>query len=169
MATVQYTPGNRFSDRVNIADAAVNWQGLSSEEKELVVVEDGLPYLGGVPELRERAEALVSAAWRGKIVGLTHNEDGYDLPIERIMLQRESVEAYIAAVDKQIAINELRNSATAAEDLDKLLRVEDVIKVLGFSRTTFYRRIAEGLIEPAHVDSPPRWRTSYVQSLLERK
>lgn len=75
---------------------------------------------------------------------------------------------YITSVDKQITINELRNSA-AAEDLDKLLRVEDVIQVLGFSRTTFYRRLAEGLIEPAHLDSPPRWRTSYIQSLLEGK
>lgn len=169
MATVQYRPGNRFSDRVNIADAAVDWQGLSPQERELVVVEDGLPSLAGTPELRERAEALLSAAWRGKIEGLTHNEDGYDLPAERILLQRESVTTYINSVDKQITINELRSSAAAAEDLDKLLRVEDVIQVLGFSRTTFYRRLAEGLIEPAHLDSPPRWRTSYIQSLLEGK
>lgn len=59
MATVQYRPGNRFSDRVNIADAAVDWQGLSPQERKLVVVEDGLPSLAGTPELRERAEALL--------------------------------------------------------------------------------------------------------------
>jgi hypothetical protein len=77
MATMEYRPGNKFVDRITVADAAVQWQGLTLEQCELVVVEDGIPFLAGTPDLRDRAEALVNAAQRGKIGGLTHSEDGF--------------------------------------------------------------------------------------------
>ena len=51
----QYKKANKFSDRLSVAQAAVEWQKLTPAQQELVVVEGGIPYLAGVPELTERA------------------------------------------------------------------------------------------------------------------
>ena len=162
-----FKPGNKFSDVVTIAAAAVEWQGLNSTQQDLVVVENGLPYLAGVPDLKERAEAILDAAERRTIKGFTHTEDGEPLSAENMKLYRDSLDAWIAKARKRLPPD--MSSATAVPavaEVDALLRVEDVVDRLGISRTTFYRWQRNGRIEMAHAENPPRWRSSYVASLI---
>lgn len=162
-----FKPGNRFSDVVSIAASAVEWQGLNVTQQELVVVENGLPYLAGVPDLTQRAEAILDAAERRIIKGFTHTEDGEPLSAENIKLYRDSLDAWIAKARKRLPPD--MSSATAVPavvEVDALLRVEDVVDRLGISRTTFYRWQHNGRIEKAHAENPPRWRSSYVASLI---
>ncbi|WP_159875695.1 helix-turn-helix transcriptional regulator [Aquitalea denitrificans] len=166
MAVEQYTASNRYSDLVSVATAAVEWQGLTREQQDLVVVEDGLPYLGGAPELRERAEALLDAAQRRKIQGRTHTEDGDDLPARQVMMYRTSVAAYIESVAPITALAALA-AEPAAGPADTLLRINAVLAALGVGRSTLYRRIADGLIEKPAVDNPPRWHKSYIDGLVK--
>lgn len=156
-----YLRANRFMDRLTLAQAAVAWQGLADAQQQLVIVNDGMPFLAGVPDLADRAAALLDAAQRGKIGGVVLNEDGYPLRAEHIRLDRASVQAFIDSVD---ALAEPA-AATASND-DALLRLSEVIARLGVSRATLYRRIDAGTIEAAHEGDPPRWRKSYIDSLV---
>ncbi len=163
-----FKPGNRFSDVVSVAAAAVEWQGLTATQQDLVVVENGLPYLASVPDLTQRAEAIFEAAERRNIEGFTHTEDGESLPVERMKLYRDSLNSWIAKARKRLPPE--MSSAVAAPtsvEEDNLLRIEEVANKLGISRTTFYRWQNTGRIEKAHAESPPRWRSSYVASLIE--
>lgn len=162
-----FKPGNRFSEVVSIAAAAVEWQGLPQAQQDLVVVEDGLPYLAGAPDLTQRAEALLEAAERRVIKGYTHTEDGEPLPAENIKLFRDSLEAWIAKTRKRLPPEMASAPAVpVATGVDTLLRVEEVMARLGISRTTFYRWQRDGRIEKAHAESPPRWRSSYVAAVI---
>lgn len=162
-----FKPGNPFSDVVSIAAAAVEWQGLTASQQELVVVDDGLPYLIGVPDLTQRGEAILEAAERRTITGFTHTEDGEPLSAENMKLYRDSLDAWIAKARKRLP-PEMTNAITSSTvaKVDALLRVEDVVDRLGISRTTFYRWQRDGRIEKAHAENPPRWRSSYVSSLV---
>lgn len=164
-----FKKGNPFSDLVNIATAAVEWQGLTVSQQELVVVENGFPYLVGAPDLTQRAEAIFEAAERRTIEGFTHTEDGEPLPAENMKLYRDSLAAWIARARKRLP-PEIASTAIATVPvaIDALLRVEEVIARLGISRTTFYRKQREGSLEKAHAENPPRWRSSYVASLVAK-
>lgn len=156
----QYKPGNRFSERVTVAQAAVEWQGLTQEQQSLTVVDDGTPFLIGVPDLTDRADALVEAALSGRITGRAVNEDGYPLRRDAIRLDRASVQGFVDEIDERTQTG--RSDAGG----DAFLRLNEVCKRLGLSRATVYRRLKEGSIEQAHVDAPPRWRQSYIESLV---
>jgi hypothetical protein len=160
-----FKPANRFLDRVTVAQGAVEWQGLSGAQQALVVVDDGLPFLAGLPELRERAEALLDAAQRGLITGLVQNEDGYPLRTEAMRLDRTSVAQFVAGVDA-------RSIKPTAEDGEALLTEMEVRIALGQKgrpkgRSTINRWIAAGQFEDAHVTDPQRaWRKSYVEAFM---
>lgn len=166
----KYKRANRFSDRVTVAQAAVEWQQLTREQQELVVVEYDLPYLAGVPELTERAEALADAAERRKIKGFTHTEDGAPLPLSKVTLDRESVRAWIIKVQSWLppelpSMTAVDSGTPQVED--QLLRLNDVLGLLGIGRSTLYRRIEAKQFEKAHFENPSRWRKSYVISVMQ--
>lgn len=165
MATTTFKPGNRFSPRVSVAAAAVEWQGLSSAQQDLVTVEEGLPYLTGVPDLTLRAEALAEAAAMREISGATHTEDGYARSAEHMLLDRVSVAAYVKKTQSWLPPERPQHQPPAPPS-DKLLRVEEVLNRLGVSRSTFYRGLKAGKFEQAHVEDPPRWRASYIERLV---
>lgn len=158
-----YQPSNRFSDRVSIATAAVEWQGLSSQKQELVTVNDGLPFLAGCPDLSDRAAALLDAAQRGKITGLVTNEDGYPLRAEIVQLDRSSVAAFIKKLESKPAPVVPASSDTG----EVLLRSDEVQNRLGIKRATFFNWLKVGKLEKAHLDNPPRWRKSYIDSIIQ--
>lgn len=161
MNATPYQPANRFLDRLSISQAAVEWQCLTVEQQGLVVVDGGMPYLAGQPDLSDRAAALLDAAQRGLISGVVHNEDGYPLRADSMRLDRSSVRQFIERVDLGHG-----QVAAPAESEDSLLRLNDVAARLGISRATLYRRIEAGEIAQAHESDPPRWRKSYVDSLV---
>lgn len=165
MATDTFKPGNRFSDVVSVAAAAVEWQGLSREEQDLVVVEDGIPFLAGVPDLTDRAEAIAEAAERRAIVGLTHTEDGNPLPVARMRLYRDSVDAWVAKSRRRLP-PELPRQPAGSPPPDELLRVSEVTTRLGIKRSTLYRWLESGKLDRAHAQDPPRWRASYIEALV---
>ncbi len=166
----QYKKANKFSDQLTVAQAAVEWQSLSREQQELVIVEDGIPYLAGVPELTERAEALANAAGRRKITGLTHTEDGAPLPLRNVILDRESVRAWTAKVQASLPPElpevKTKNAGTPQVE-EQLLRLNDVLEILGIGRSTLYRRIEAKQFDKAHFENPARWRKSYVLALMK--
>jgi len=166
----QYKRANRFSDRVTVAQAAVEWQHLTREQQELVMVEDGIPYLAGVPELTERAEAIADAAERRKITGFTHTEDGAPLPLGDVILDRESVRAWTSKVQSwlppELPVMTVADAGKPQIE-DQLLRLKDVLALLGIGRSTLYRRIESNQFERAHFENPPRWRKSYVVAVLQ--
>lgn len=168
-----YKKANKFSDRLTVAQAAVEWHGLPPAQQELVVVEDGIPYLAGVPELSERAEAIADAADRRKISGLTHNEDGAPLPVANMSLDKESVIAWTSKVQSWLPPELLgQSNAASAEQMpeqEQLLKINDVLQLLGIGRSTLYRRIEAKEFEKAHFENPSRWRKSYVLSFIMKK
>ena len=125
------------------------------------MVDGGMPYLAGQPDLSDRAAALLDAAQRGLISGVVQNEDGYPLRADAMRLDRSSVRQFIERVDVGHA-----QASAPAESEDSLLRLNDVAARLGISRATLYRRLDAGEIEAAHEAEPPRWRKSYVDSLV---
>lgn len=165
-----YKKANKFSDRLTVAQAAVEWHGLPPAQQELVVVEDGIPYLAGVPELSERAEAIADAADRRKITGLTHNEDGAPLPVANMSLDKESVKAWTSKIQSWLPQEPLPQAPTASKapfpEQEQLLKVGDVLQLLGIGRSTLYRRIEAKEFEKAHFENPSRWRKSYVLSFI---
>lgn len=91
-----YTRGNKFSYRINVADAAVDWAGLGAEEWPRVYLDDdNLPMHPERVGLPERASGLLAAAHNREIVGSTHTENGQPLGIEHIRLERESVLSWV--------------------------------------------------------------------------
>lgn len=166
-----FKPGNRFSDVVSVAAAAVEWQGLNSDQQRVVAIEDGLPYLDGVPDLTQRAEALLEAAERRAIEGYTHTEDGEPLSAAQMRLYRDSVDAWVAKARKRLPpeLPSHHEAVAAAGQEDTLLRVETVVERLGISRTSLYRWQREGRIDKPHAEHPPRWRSSYILTLIGRE
>ncbi len=168
----QYKKANKFSDRLSVAQAAVEWQKLTPAQQELVVVEGGIPYLAGVPELTERAEAIADAADRRKISGLTHNEDGATLPVATMVLDKESVRTWMAKVQSWLPPEALVRPQPTIEESPKedeqLLRQAEVLEMLGISRSKLYRDIDDKKFDKAHFDNPNRWRKSYVLSVLQK-
>jgi len=148
---------------VSISVAAVEWQGLSLEQQELVTVNEGMPYLAGCPDLSDRAAALLDAAQRGKISGMVTNEDGYLLRPEVVLLDRSSVAAFVKKIDAMPT----PAAATAADTGEVLLNSVEVQKRLGIKRATFYRRLKTGELEKAHLESPQRWRKSYIDAIVQ--
>lgn len=162
----QYKRANKFSSRLSIAQAAVEWQQLPPEQQELVLIDDfGIPYLAGTPELTERAEAIAEAAERREIAGVTHNEDGYPFPATRMSLERESVAKWTAKASSRLPPTGPQPSSPKPVP-ERLVRVEEVCELLGISRSTLYRRIEAGQFESKHLDFPPRWRMTYVEQQM---
>lgn len=161
-ATV-FKRANKFSKRTTIADAAVTWQALPEEQVELVIVDGGLPYLAGVPELTERAEALLEAAQSGDIDGITHNEDGYPIHPDAMRLDRASVERWIATT--QVAMQEVKQ-VQPTELEERLLSHEEVLARLNVSASTLHRMIRAGKFSAAHAQGPKRWKQSYVNAYV---
>lgn len=165
-----YKKANKFSDRVTVAQAAVEWHGLSPEQQELVVVEDGIPFLAGAPALAERAEAIADAAERRKITGLTHTEDGATLPTSAMILDRDSVHCWTSKVQSWLPPElpvAITSPASEPHVEEQLLRLNEVLAMLGIGRSTLYRRIDAQQFEKAHFENPARWRKSYVLSVIK--
>lgn len=150
-------------DRVTLAQAAVEWQGLTQQQQGLVVVNEGLPFLAGVPELEERAAALLDAAQRGKISGLVVNEDGYPLRPDAMRLDRDSVDEFIGRVDA------LSNASPAVGGDVLLTALEVRARLGGIGRTQLWRLETSGEFERAHAEGPKRWRKSYVDAYVAKQ
>lgn len=163
----QYQKPNRFSDRVSVSQAAVEWQSLPTEQQELITIEAGIPFLAGVPDLSERAEAIAEAASRGGITGYVSNEDGYPLPADRMSLDRASVLKWISKVESNLRTDLTIASIENIPKADQLIRVETVCQMLSISRSTLYRYIESGKFEDKHSEKPPRWRLSYVEQFIK--
>lgn len=154
-----FARGNRFIPLTTIAEAAVDWQGLPPEQQELVVVEDGLPYLAGVPELTERAEALLYGAETKKITGATFNEDGNPLRADLMRLDRASVNAFIALTSPQPIL-----ATPLIEDV--LIKEPEVLKMLGITHSTLFRGMEAGTIPRNAATGPNRWRKSDIAAVV---
>lgn len=168
----QFKPANRFSPKISLAAAAVEWQGLQAEQQELVIIDEkGLPYLTGVPELTERAEALLDAVHGRLIKGLVCNEDGYSLHPENMQLNRESVTAWIQKMEKlpepqPVAV--MPACPASAQEVERLVDLNQVLKLLNISRSTLHRlRKDQTFPQPEH-ENPLRWRLSVVQGYINK-
>lgn len=163
----QYKKDNRFSPYTTLTAAAVAWHGLSPAQRALVIVDElGLPYLAGVPELTERAQALLDAVHDKRITGRTTNEDGYPLHPSRMQLFRESVAAWVAATDARLAAPAA--TATQQSVREQWLTETEVCALVGFSRATLWRRIGAGKIpEPAKHTGRNRWPASAITAYIE--
>jgi hypothetical protein len=165
-----YSKGNRFSQYTTIADAAVEWQGLTPEQIELVVVnEDGLPYLAGVQDLTDRAEAILEAAQERQIGGHTHTEDGYARRASQMQLLRDSVNAWMAKANTRIATPPPEVAPHASKSEPEYLTTTDVYKRLRWSRSKLLRNIDDKLFPaPTHPDrAGNKWRTQVVQDYID--
>ncbi len=165
----KYTRGNRFSPYMSLAEAAVEWHGLSPEQQELVVVDDeGIPYLACVPELSDRALALKQAVYHRAIKGLfCYGEEQHFLPPPDWQLQRDSAAAWIAATDARLAAPTPPVALPPAQEPERLLRESEVLDRLGIARPTLNRRRKAGSFpQPTHRN-PNRWLLSVVDNHIK--
>lgn len=173
MLCKQYRKGNRFSQYCSIADAAVEWQGLTEEQLELVVVDrNGLPFLAGVPDLADRAEAILEAAQERKIEGHTHTEDGYPRRPDQMLLQRDSVNAWMAKANTRIGTPPPEVAPQAQSVLPALLSTAQVCQRLGWSRSKLVRNTKPkgNFPAPTHPGtggSGNQWRAQVVQDYID--
>ena len=163
----KYKRSNKFSEQVTVAQAAVEGLGLSTEQQELVLLDEaGLPYLAGMPDLTELAEAIFDAASRKKIDGLVTNEDGYSLSASKMQLDMASVRDFFARIGVHQRTTHAEPAPAPVPTSERLVTLHELCDRLRISSRTLYRRIDAGTIEkPSHLN-PNRWQESYVRSLL---
>ena len=166
-----FKKSNRFSLYCSIADAAVEWQGLSHEQQELVLVDPtGMPYLAGVPDLADRADAILEAAQAGLIKGTTHTEDGYPRKPAQMLLLRDSVNAWMAKTNMRIATPPPEVAPPLpAPVVDQLLTMKDVMGRTRLSLSTIVRKIKSGEFpEPTHPGkNSNRWRAQVIEDYIK--
>ena len=168
--TSRYTPGNRFALRVSIADAAVAWQRLSPELQTNVVLNDrGLPVLQGCADLLERAEGILIAANDGLISGFVHDEDGYPIAPAHMLLDRPSLAAWIADIEKKLGLENAKKLQQESSSTGKLLKFSEVYARLSISESNLKRLIKNGLFPTATHLGPNRWPESDVTEYLATK
>jgi predicted DNA-binding transcriptional regulator AlpA len=163
----KYIPGNRYSERVSLIDAATDWQGLTQLQLDRVFVgDDGLPTHLGFPDLRERAEGLLIAIQHGLIKGYVHNENGDYIHPEHMKLDRESVAAWIKKTDTRLELDKpipaIDIDATSIGVLERLLDKDEVCTAVKVSKATIDRWRSLGKFpQPTH-EHPNRWLASVV-------
>lgn len=154
----KYNPGNPFSKRLSIADAAVAWAGLREEQLQHVsVTDDGWPKLESDRSLRQRAEAIHEALRDGELEGLSKNEDGYPVQPLRCWIERASFEDWLR---KRKGAETTASAVTSAGEA--ILDVAAVAKMMGFSEKTLRRRRLDGLFPEPDFENPLRWKRSTV-------
>lgn len=155
----KYNPGNPFSKRLSIADAAVAWAGLREELFEYVTVtQEGWPVLMDDMSLRQRAEAIYEALQAKELKGLAFNEDGYPLQPRLCLIDKESFEVWLKK-----RRGEETTAAAAAELEEELLEVPAVAAFMGYAEKTLQRRRQDGLFPKEDFTEPLRWRLSTVE------
>ncbi len=168
--TSQYAPGNRFAQRVTIADAAVAWQGLSTELQTNVVLNTrGLPELAGCQDLLERAEGILIAVQEGLISGAVHTEDGYPLLPAQMRLDRPSLATWIAAIEKNVGIETAKKLPQGEAPVEKLLEFKQLFPLLEMSASKLKRLIKSGTFPGPSYSGPNRWPASVVNEHLASK
>lgn len=160
--TMNYTPGNKFSSRINICDAAVGWAGLTGDVLQSIqVTDEGYPTLPGYDELRARAEALYEAALDGEIEARARTDAGYPLPPHMVLLQRASYESWLR---KRTTSSAAPVMAPEAPVMETFLSAEETASLMGYSTKTLQRRRADGLFpEPDRLE-PLGWRLAVVEA-----
>ena len=167
--TSMYKRGNRYSDRISIADAAVDWQNLDAELRAKVVLDSrGLPVLQGCEDLLERAEGILIAASTSLISGFVKNEDGDPISPSHMQLDRASVASWIAGIEKKLNTEPAKNPLQGANSPERLLKLAEILERLNMSESTFKRRRKQGLFaDPTH-QNPYLWPESCVTAYLAR-
>lgn len=168
----KYKRGNPYAKLPALTDVAVDWQGLTLMQQDAVILNaDGLPELEGCPELLERAEALLEAVRHNLVTGNWYDPE-YDRNIEPqyIKLDRASAEAWIAKTElrlTQVAPAEavLPQPRVAAE---RLYTLEEVMSLVGKSKSTLERWIAEGKFPESSHFEPQRWSAAALTPNLAR-
>lgn len=172
--TTKYERGNQYAEYVSLADAAVQWQSLTPEQKDSVLISDeGLPTLLNCPELHQRAEGILIAIQHGQIKGNVHNEDGYFYRPEHMKLDRQSVAAWIEKTDKRLELDKtepmLDTDGHSIGMLEKLLTKDEVCVAINVSRATLDRMRKKGVFpEHSHMN-PNRWLASEVAAYITTK
>lgn len=155
----KYTPGNPFSKRLSIADAAVAWAGLREELFDYITMTpEGWPVLMDDPTLRQRAEAIYEALQSKELNGLAFNEDGYPLQPRLCWVDKESFEAWLKHRKGAEA-----TAAAVAEREEELLEVPAVAAFMGYAEKTLQRRRQDGLFPREDFTEPLRWKRSTVE------
>jgi predicted DNA-binding transcriptional regulator AlpA len=168
--TSTYTPGNKYSKRVSIAEAAVTWQGLSTELQTNVTLNTrGLPVLSGCPDLLERAEGILNAAQDGLITGSVQNEDGYPLAPAHMRLDRPSLATWISDIQKELGEDKVRKPPIDGTSISNLLKFSEVCARLNISESNLKRLIKTSQFPTATHTGPNRWPESDVNVYLAKK
>ena len=167
---LHYKRGNRYSARISISDAAVDWQNLDAELVEKVVLNSrGLPVLAGCDDLLERAEGILIAASTGLISGAVENEDGLPLSPRHMQLDRASVAGWIAGIEKKIEMEPAKKAPPGGTPQEKLLKMSDILERLGFSESSLNRYIKNGTFAAPTYEKPRLWTESAVTEYLALK
>ena len=53
---------------------------------------------------------------------------------------------------------------------DKLLKIDEVLKILNIPKTSFYRYVKHGIVaKPLKIGRSARWKSSDIQNLINQK
>lgn len=166
MAASQFTPSNPFSRFCSLTEAAILWHGLPADRQPLVTIaDDGLPYLAGVPDLTERAEAILEAIWHEEI---TLADPSHDQHPVNMHLLRDSATAWIAEANRRLALPVPVCAAPAPPPAEeRLLTNDEVCLALSCSRSTLKRmRDAGKFPKPLLLGGRNRWPVSVIRGYI---
>jgi len=171
----------RYRQYPTIAEAALIWSGLSFS------VLDGCEYLApcvpdipGHPEVAARAEAILEATNHDNLKCGKHYKPSAvwgeppEFPeeiCEQRTVSRKNLLAWIGATfpDEMPGAKPAAVTHAAPVVKDDLLNLQQVLKRVGFSKATLYRKKAAGTFpEPTHRDPSDRWLTSVVDDYIRK-
>lgn len=72
-----------------------------------------------------------------------------------------------AATETLTALAQANGNTLCSSQLDRLLRLSDVLAMVGLSRTDWYRRIRNGMApKPLKLGSASRWRLTEIEAWM---
>lgn len=173
----------KYKQFLSIPEAALVWSDLPLELlADAAYPEPGVPLIVGYPDVTARAEALVEATERGTLMDCSRMDP--DMPLPSPDRRKVSRKALLEWVDKywpdEAPSRPRSRPSTAAEAAerpapptaapatpDRLLNIDEVLAMIGSSRTALHHLRKAGFFpEPTHT-GPLRWRESVVRGYMD--
>lgn len=169
----------KYKQYLTLPEAALVWSGLPLDLlADAAYPAPGVPLIVGYPDVTARAEALLEATTHGSLMECGRSDPDIPLPSpERRIVHRPALLEWVKKYwpDELPGGSPPRRTTTVAptptapptEVADRLLLMPAVLKLVGVSKPTLYRRMGALKFPRPSREKPNRWRASDVQDYIK--